>query len=72
MYTNNGILKFNREGRLYTYEPSEKYLSSVATAKGMQHKLTATGIDTDLNSDSTNVDNYFLDFLVTKEGNRDG
>ena len=29
IHTDQGIIKFVREGRLYTYEPSEKYLAAV-------------------------------------------
>ena len=78
VYTDNGILKYTREGRLYTYEPSDKYLSSVAAMKGMQHDSTTTGTDSETFcaierslSDSTDVNSSF-DFLITKEGNRDG
>ena len=34
VHTEHGIIKFAREGRLYMYEPSEKYLAAVkATSK---------------------------------------
>ena len=62
VHTNTGIIKFNRDGRLYTYEPSTNYLDAVAASKGM----------CDSKDISEEIDNYLYGFLVTKEGNRDG
>ena len=34
VHTENGIVKFSRDGRLYTYEPSEKFMTAIAEYKG--------------------------------------
>ena len=30
VHTKNGVIRFVQDGRLYTYEPSEEYLRSIA------------------------------------------
>ena len=65
VHTDHGIVRFKRDGRLYTYEPSKNYLDSVAKAKGMTPKQQVVTSDTE--------ETYFyMEFLMTKEGNRDG
>ena len=38
IHTDQGIIKFFREGRLYTYEPSKKYLAAVKATKERKNK----------------------------------
>ena len=54
------IVRFARDGRLYTYEPSKNYLAAVAKSKGMS-----------TNNDKDTGKEYF-EAVMTKEGNRDG
>ena len=59
VHTANGIVKFNRDGRLYTYKPSQKYLNEVASVKGM------TKPNYDDNSEYSHL-------ISSVEGNKDG
>ena len=36
--TNNGKVKFKRDGRLYTFTPSNEYMNEVLTLKGLVSK----------------------------------
>ena len=56
----NVLVKFARDGRLYTYEPSKNYLDAVAKTKGMS---------TDRNN---KPGKEYFEAVMTKEGNRDG
>ena len=38
IHTDQGIIKFVCEGRLYTYEPSEKYLAAVKATNNNKNK----------------------------------
>ena len=74
--TLSGTIKFARDGRLYTYNPSTEYLASVASTKDTEEHTAITGTDdTDtLNDISKQKESYFfVDFVMTVEGtNRDG
>ena len=67
VHTKNGIVKFTRDGRLYTYQPSTKFFDSIAETKGLSPDTEAE------NKNSNKSDSYnSLDFVMTKKGNRDG
>ena len=67
VHTNNGIVKFTQDGRLYTYQPSEEFFNSITEKKSISpHTETET-------KNSNKLDSYnSLDFIMTKKGNRDG
>jgi hypothetical protein len=83
VHTENGIVKFRRDGRLYTYEPSDDFIKGIAEQKENENKDNGDNDDkgdhgfagsqdnTDINSSDNNED-YLLDFVMTKTANRDG
>lgn len=69
--TDLGSVKFERDQHLYTYQPSEKYLKSIAATKDNAENIMHQTTDT--NDISNNQEVYFyVDFVMTIEGNCDG
>ena len=64
VHTKAGIKKFRRDGRLYTYEPSTKYINSIAEEKGMDATKTI--------KNNKELESYhYLNCVLTVKGNRD-
>ena len=62
VHTKAGVKKFSRDGRLYTYQPSQDFINSIA------EENSTTKIK---NSDELES-YYYLDCVMTLKGNRDG
>ena len=65
IHTREGIKKFRRDGRLYTYEPSASFLESIAKEKGMDATMV-------IKNSKESESYYYLDCVMTLKGNRDG
>ena len=62
VHTNNGIVKFTRDGRLYTYQPTEEFFNSIA-----EKKRISPDTETE-NKNSNKSDSYnSLDFVMSKK-----
>ena len=59
VHTPNGKVKFKRDGRLYTFQPSEDYLNEILTLKGLVRE----------DNDSTDEECYMIS---TVKGNYKG
>ena len=79
MTTPTRTVKFGRDGRLYTYTPSQKYLESVASTKDTEETTAIPQLQESEESDTTD-DNiseqqecyFFVDFIMIVEGNHAG
>jgi hypothetical protein len=65
VHTDDGIIKFARDGRLYSYKPSQNYLDTVAKSNGLGKKRQARTI-------KGNFSKIRVSHLNTVAGNRAG
>ena len=71
MTTNSDTIKFGRDGHLYTYTPSGKYLESVASEKAVTKEQTLEPTTTEINISDQQESYFYVDFVMTLEGNHD-